>query len=121
MVGQASVLFVCLGNICRSPLAEGARAAAAHAGLSVVVDSAGTGGWHIGEPPDTGTGAAALHGVDISAQRGRQVERADFERFSIYLRWMAPIWPICGGWLHRARRPGCGCCWIWCPGARGNR
>lgn len=84
MVGQASVLFVCLGNICRSPLAEGAfRAAAARAGLNVVVDSAGTGGWHIGEAPDTRAQAqAARYGVDISAQRGRQVERADFERFS---------------------------------------
>ena len=49
-----SVLFVCLGNICRSPLAEGAmRAAARDAGLAVRIDSAGTGAWHSGEAPDT--------------------------------------------------------------------
>lgn len=81
---KASVLFVCLGNICRSPLAEGAfRAAATRAGLDLTIDSAGTGSWHIGEAPDRRAQAEALrHGVDISTYRGRQIERGDFERFS---------------------------------------
>ena len=83
MTGLA-VLFVCLGNICRSPLAEAAfRARAADAGLDIGVDSAGTGGWHIGEPPDRRAQRVALRrGVDISRYRGRQVEAADFRRFS---------------------------------------
>jgi protein-tyrosine phosphatase len=77
------VLFVCLGNICRSPLAEGAfRAEAARLGLDVEVDSAGTGDWHIGRPPDRRAQAAAQrNGVDISGLRARQVRRDDFERF----------------------------------------
>ncbi len=80
---MTSVLFVCLGNICRSPLAEGAlRAAAARAGLDVTVDSAGTGGWHAGEPPDPRAQAAARrHGTDISGLRARQVRPEDFRRF----------------------------------------
>jgi protein-tyrosine phosphatase len=79
-----AILFVCLGNICRSPLAEAAfRARAAHAGIEVQADSAGTGGWHIGDPPDGRAQRTALrHGVDISRYRGRQVEPADFRRFS---------------------------------------
>jgi len=77
------VLFVCLGNICRSPLAEAAfRARAADAGIDVQVDSAGTGNWHVGEPPDRRAQRTALrHGADISRYRGRQVEPADFRRF----------------------------------------
>src|SRR3954470_3499858 len=79
----ASILFVCLGNICRSPLAEGAfRAEADRLGLDAEVDSAGTGGWHRGEPPDRRAIAVARRGgVDISVQRARQVTRADFDRF----------------------------------------
>lgn len=78
-----SVLFVCLGNICRSPLAEAAlRKAASEAGLTIIVDSAGTGGWHVGEPPDKRAQAVARrHGLDISGLRARQVERDDFRRF----------------------------------------
>lgn len=78
-----SVLFVCLGNICRSPLAEGAlRAEAQRLGLDLVVDSAGTGDWHAGEPPDRRAIAVARrNGVDISALRARQVRPADFHRF----------------------------------------
>lgn len=77
------LLFVCLGNICRSPLAEAAmRAAAAEAGIIVEVDSAGTGDWHVGRPPDRRAIAeAARHGIDISGLRGRQVGLADFQRF----------------------------------------
>jgi len=78
-----SVLFVCLGNICRSPLAEGAfRAEAARLGLEVRVDSAGTGDWHVGRPPDPRAQAvAARNGVDIAGLRARQVRADDFERF----------------------------------------
>lgn len=78
-----SVLFVCLGNICRSPLAEAAfRLEAGRAGLATTVDSAGTGDWHVGEPPDSRAIAVArAKGVDISGYRGRQVTAADFDRF----------------------------------------
>jgi protein-tyrosine phosphatase len=78
-----SILFVCMGNICRSPLAEGAfRAEADRLGLAVDVDSAGTGGWHAGEPPDARAIAAARrNGVDIAHLRARKVARADFDRF----------------------------------------
>ena len=84
---MVSVLFVCLGNICRSPLAEGAlRAAAARAGLALSVDSAGTGDWHAGEPPDRRAQAAARrHGADISGLRARQVRAEDFRRFDYVL------------------------------------
>ena len=78
-----AILFVCMGNICRSPLAEGAfRAEADRLGLAVDVDSAGTGGWHAGEPPDARAIAAARrNGVDIAHLRARKVTRADFDRF----------------------------------------
>ena len=80
---MTSVLFVCLGNICRSPLAEAAlREEARRLQLELIVDSAGTGDWHVGEPPDRRAQAAALrNGVDISGLRARQVTRADFARF----------------------------------------
>ena len=78
-----AILFVCLGNICRSPLAEVAmRVEAAREGLVVEVDSAGTGDWHIGHPPDPrAIAVAARNGVDIGHLRARQVSRADFDRF----------------------------------------
>ena len=78
------LLFVCLGNICRSPLAEAAfREAAHHAGLVAEADSAGTGDWHIGQAPDPRARAEALrHGVDIGGYVGRQVVVGDFTRFT---------------------------------------
>ena len=81
---KPSVLFVCLGNICRSPLAEAAfRREAARVGLDAEVDSAGTGNWHVGEPPDRrAQSVAKQHGVDISGYRARQVDQQDFHRFS---------------------------------------
>ena len=81
---RPALLFVCLGNICRSPLAEAAfRAAAARAGIEAMADSAGTGDWHVGQPPDPRAQAEALrHGIDISGYRGRQVAAADFRRFT---------------------------------------
>ena len=78
-----SLLFVCLGNICRSPLAEAAfRDAAARAGLEAVADSAGTGEWHVGHPPDPRSQAVtARHGIDISGYRARRVRGDDFRSF----------------------------------------
>ena len=77
------VLFVCLGNICRSPLAEAAfRGEAERLGLDVEVDSAGTGDWHVGEAPDArAIAVAAQNGADISHLRARQVSADDFTRF----------------------------------------
>ncbi|WP_159978308.1 MULTISPECIES: low molecular weight protein-tyrosine-phosphatase [unclassified Novosphingobium] len=78
-----SVLFVCLGNICRSPLAEAAlRREAEAAGLDILVDSAGTGSWHVGKGPDPRSCAEAQrHGIDISSYRARQAKPEDFARF----------------------------------------
>lgn len=74
------ILMVCLGNICRSPLAEGIlQHKAWQAGLQWSVESAGTGNWHIGEPPHhLSTKVAKLNGVDISKQRARQFVKEDF-------------------------------------------
>nr|WP_298375371.1 low molecular weight protein-tyrosine-phosphatase [uncultured Halomonas sp.] len=83
------VLFVCLGNICRSPTAEGVfRSRLDKAGLTqqVEVDSCGTSDWHIGDPPDSRAIAAAKgRGVDLSQLRGRQLEEEDFRRFDYIL------------------------------------
>ena len=81
---KPALLFVCLGNICRSPLAEAAfREAAAEAGLDAETDSAGTGDWHVGGPPDRRAQAEALHhGIDIAGYRARQVSTEDFRRFT---------------------------------------
>jgi protein-tyrosine phosphatase len=77
------ILMVCLGNICRSPLAHGVMEHLAHKnGLNWEIDSAGTGNWHIGAQPDRRSIAVARkHGIDISGQTCRQFEVADFERF----------------------------------------
>ena len=77
------ILFVCLGNICRSPLAEAAfRNAAEKANLEVKVDSAGTADYHVGKAPDTRSiSEAARHGIDIGEYRGRQLEPIDFHNF----------------------------------------
>jgi protein-tyrosine phosphatase len=83
------VLFVCLGNICRSPTAEAVlRTLAAREApeLSLEVDSAGTSGYHLGQPPDPRTRqAAARRGYDLNALRARIVEPTDFERFDLIL------------------------------------
>jgi len=86
---QISVMFVCLGNICRSPMAEGVfRQVVDDAGLShrFKIDSSGTGSWHVGRPPDIrAQQALGLRGIDISAQRARQVARDDFKTFDLVL------------------------------------
>lgn len=77
------ILMVCLGNICRSPLAEGImREKAQEAGLDITVDSAGTAAYHAGEPPDRRSQEVAKkHGIDISKQRARQFGVSDFDIF----------------------------------------
>jgi len=84
MAENHAVLFVCLGNICRSPLAEAAfRAELQRRGMTLDVQSAGTGGWHQGEPPDRRAIAVARkHGIDIGGYQARKITRADFTRFT---------------------------------------
>ncbi len=75
------ILMVCLGNICRSPLAEGLLASKLPSDR-FVVDSAGTGNWHVNHSPDERSIAVAKkNGLDISGQLGRQISKADFENF----------------------------------------
>lgn len=81
------ILFVCLGNICRSPAAEGVlRAKARKRGVEVYIESAGTGAWHAGDPPDARMiKAAGARGYDLSRQRARQVALSDFYEFDYLL------------------------------------
>jgi protein-tyrosine phosphatase len=89
MSTKIEVLFVCMGNICRSPTAEAVfRHYVENAGLSehISIDSAGTHDYHIGDPPDLRTQRAAQQrGYDMSALRGRQAGEADFRRFDYVL------------------------------------
>ncbi len=82
-----SVLFVCLGNICRSPAAEGVvRHKAKEIGLAIRCESAGTGRWHVGRAPDRRMREAAKRrGITICNQRARQLELADFYEFDYIL------------------------------------
>ncbi len=77
------VLMVCLGNICRSPLAEGILEKKINEnGLDVSVDSAATSDYHVGDKPDPRSiSKAAEYGIDITAQRGRQIQKSDFQEF----------------------------------------
>lgn len=81
------ILFLCLGNICRSPAAEAVtRHKAEAAGLDVAFDSAGTGSWHVGEPPyDPMIEAALARGYDMRALRARQISQADYDGFDLIL------------------------------------
>lgn len=84
---RVSILFVCMGNICRSPLAEGIfRHVAAESGLAEIVsiDSAGIGGWHEGDQPDPRSIATARsHGIDITGQSARRIRSSDFAAFDL--------------------------------------
>jgi protein-tyrosine phosphatase len=84
---KKKILFVCHGNICRSPMAEGVFATrAAQAGIAVALDSAGVSDWHKGEPPDKRAIAICReHNMDISHQRSRPIEKADFTTFDFIL------------------------------------
>jgi protein-tyrosine phosphatase len=101
---ELRVLMVCTGNICRSPTAEGvlrAKLQAAGLGDRVAVDSAGTQGFHVGEPPDPRSQRhASLRGYDLTRLRARRVEPLDFERFDRLLamdeehrRWLLGMAP----------------------------
>jgi protein-tyrosine phosphatase len=83
------ILFVCLGNICRSPMAEGVfRRVIEEDGIAHLfeIDSAGLGDWHVGQAPDSRAQAAARRrGMDISGQSARQIRRGDFARFDLLL------------------------------------
>ena len=80
-----SILFVCLGNICRSPIAEGvAKEYIKKQNLDILIDSAGTGSWHIGEKPcENSIKVAKLNGIDISNQKARQIKKEDFKKFDL--------------------------------------
>ena len=86
---MVNVLFVCLGNICRSPTAQGVFSALVNnegLGQSIHIDSAGTGAWHSGDPPDSRAQAAAkARGYDLSLQRARKVKGSDFLKFNYIL------------------------------------
>ena len=86
---MVKILFVCMGNICRSPTAEGVfRHKVKAAGLEdkIHIDSAGTIAYHVGNPPDPRAQSAALNrGIDLSAQRARRVSRRDFEEFDFVI------------------------------------
>ena len=86
---MVNVLFVCLGNICRSPIAQGVLEEVIRAeGLEteISVDSAGTGAWHIGEPPDArGRESAKRRGYDLESQRARRLDPEDCEKFDYIL------------------------------------
>jgi protein-tyrosine phosphatase len=84
---RRSILFVCTGNICRSPTAEGVlRAMAVAEGIELRIESAGIGDWHVGNPPDERTQHhAKSRGYDLSAQRARQVRPGDFTDFDLIL------------------------------------
>jgi len=82
-----AILFVCLGNICRSPLAEGiAKQIANREGLDITIDSCGTGDWHVGEAPCADSiRIAKTHGLDIASQRSRQITETDLHRFDLII------------------------------------
>jgi protein-tyrosine phosphatase len=88
-MNETRLLFVCMGNICRSPTAEGVFRqvfADSDTGLTIEVDSAGTHDYHIGEAPDRrAVAAAGRRGIDLSSLRARMVSDADFERFDLIL------------------------------------
>jgi protein-tyrosine phosphatase len=124
---QTAILFVCLGNICRSPTAEGVlRHVISEEApeLDVEIDSAGTGDYHVGDPPDARTQRAALRrGIDLSGLRARRVIPGDFSKFDLILAMdrqnlrdldlastggidgaAAPVHGVCAGLVPRSAR-----------------
>lgn len=93
-----SILFVCLGNICRSPMAAGiTRSLTANRRPAVTVDAAGVGPWHVGKPPDgRAVATAQRHGIDLTDDRARMITEADFRAFDLILAMdssvLADIW-----------------------------
>lgn len=88
MESDIKILMVCLGNICRSPLAQGVmeQKVQLHGLHNWTIDSAGTGNWHVGNPPDPRSiNTARKHGLDISKQRARQFSISDFENFDVII------------------------------------
>ncbi|RAU19123.1 low molecular weight phosphotyrosine protein phosphatase [Nitrincola tibetensis] len=87
MKKNTSILFICLGNICRSPTAEGVfRVMSNKSSHQLTIDSAGTAAWHIGKAPDSRSQAVALkRGYDLSGLRARQVSSEDFKQFDYLL------------------------------------
>src|SRR5690606_6770664 len=103
------ILMVCLGNICRSPLAEGIlQSKVDEKGLDWEIDSAGTSGWHIGDPPDPRSVEIALKkGLDIRHQRARKFRSADIDYFNwIYVmdeQNLRDVWQYCQTEAERER------------------
>jgi protein-tyrosine phosphatase len=87
MKERRSILFVCTGNICRSPTAEGVlKTLCIQAGIDLRIESAGLGDWHVGDPPDErAQHHARSRGYDLSEQRARQIRARDFEEFDLIL------------------------------------
>ena len=81
MTEMKSILFVCLGNICRSPAAEGI---CKNIAKNLICDSAGTGAWHVGESPDSRSQKVCLkNGIDISNHKGRQIQKNDWKKYNV--------------------------------------
>lgn len=116
---RPSILFVCLGNICRSPLAEFAfRAAAERAGLDADIESAGTGTYHLGYAPDPRAQAVARKaGLDMTAKRARRVTPDDFRRFTHIVAMDRENLADLEAMRPKARQPICRCCWTMFPAA----
>ena len=108
---KISVLFVCMGNICRSPMAEGVftqKMAQSHLGNHLIIDSAGTHDYHIGSYPDQRAQQTMLNaGYDIANLRGRQVNADDFEKFDYVLAMdtanLTKLKQIAGNYQHKAQ------------------
>lgn len=82
-----AITFVCLGNICRSPIAQGcATKLAKERGIDIIIDSAGTGSWHVGEAPcDNSIKIAASNDIDISTYRATQFQRKDIQKYDLII------------------------------------
>lgn len=82
-----SIIFVCLGNICRSPIAEGiAKRYCEENNINIIIESAGTGSWHVGEQPHVNSiKVSKMNGIDITTQRSRQFTKKDIEKYDLVI------------------------------------